>query len=163
MATVDDIMKEMEQMRQIINRQEENIRRLEKKIERLEKISLCEENKIKRELLIKKYLHDIGIPTNYSGYVYLQTAIQMAIEDPKNASNVSKEIYTAIAIKYYTDKGDAQKVKNVIDRAIEKAWKTGNKGFQNNIFVLTNKAKPTNKQFIIGSAEYIKKYMQKEK
>lgn len=116
-----------------------------------ENVSYSKKEEVKESSVIM-YLKDIGILEHIKGYSYLKEAILHLEEGEKMMS-----VYDRVAKKYGIS---IRKVERAIRYAIERAW-TGTKylEFIEDIFgntILWDKGKPTNMQFVITSANYIK-------
>ena len=102
------------------------------------------------------YLKKLGIPSSLKGYKYLETAINMAISNPRSCEQITKVLYPSIAKQHYTS---ATKVERCIRHAVEIAFSKGDIDLIEEIFgntISSERGKATNSQFIITIAEYIK-------
>lgn len=107
-------------------------------------------------MLVTKMLHEIGVPAHIKGYLYLRTAILMAVEDIDVLNAVTKQLYPDIAKEYDTTD---TRVERAIRHAIEVAWERGNIDMINELFGYTiqaDKGKPTNSEFIALMADRIR-------
>ncbi len=107
-------------------------------------------------LLVTKMLHEIGVPAHIKGYLYLRTAILMAVEDMDVLNAVTKQLYPDIAREYDTTD---TRVERAIRHAIEVAWERGNIDMIHDLFGYTiqaDKGKPTNSEFIALMADRIR-------
>ena len=97
---------------------------------------------------IDKALSDLGIPDHLLGYDYLQTAIELSLEDPQIMYNVTYGLYPAVALRLHTDPAA---VERGIRHAIECGWRRCNLEMQERYFggkINPNRCKPTNREFI---------------
>ena len=53
-------------------------------------------------VLITQMIHEIGVPAHIKGYLYLRTAILMAVENMDVLNAVTKQLYPDIAKEYDT-------------------------------------------------------------
>ena len=107
-------------------------------------------------LLVTKMLHEIGVPAHIKGYLYLRTAILIAVEDMDVLNAVTKQLYPDIAAEYDTTD---TRVERAIRHAIEVAWERGNIDLIHDLFGYTiqaDKGKPTNSEFIALMADRIR-------
>mgnify|MGYP004470563265 CR=1 FL=1 len=107
-------------------------------------------------LYVTKMLHEIGVPAHIKGYLYLRTAILMAVEDMDILNAVTKQLYPDIANEYDTTD---TRVERAIRHAIEVAWERGNIDMIHDLFGYTiqaDKGKPTNSEFIALMADRIR-------
>ena len=105
---------------------------------------------------IAEVLLDIGVPDALSGHRYLECAIELAIENPDDASYITKWLYPKVAERYGTTPSRAERA---IRHGIEVAWDRGDlevlaKYFGNTISI--SKGKPTNGEFIARIANYLR-------
>lgn len=89
---------------------------------------------------ITNIIHEIGIPTNLKGYIFVREAISMVVNDIELLSSVTKELYPLIGKKFNTT---SSRVESAIQNEIEVAWSRGQVETINN-----EKSKPTNSEFI---------------
>lgn len=107
-------------------------------------------------LYVTKMLHEIGVPAHIKGYLYLRTAILMAVENMDILNAVTKQLYPDIAKEYDTTD---TRVERAIRHAIEVAWERGNIDMIHDLFGYTiqaDKGKPTNSEFIALMADRIR-------
>ena len=107
-------------------------------------------------LLVTQMIHEIGVPAHIKGYLYLRTAILMAVEDMDVLNAVTKQLYPDIAKKHGTTD---TRVERAIRHAIEVAWERGNIDMIHELFGYTiqaDKGKPTNSEFIALMADKIR-------
>ncbi|HEY8365028.1 MAG TPA: sporulation transcription factor Spo0A, partial [Haloplasmataceae bacterium] len=91
-------------------------------------------------------LHEIGVPSNLKGFIYLREAIYVVFLHPDMVQRLTTVLYPVIASKFQTS---ASRVERAIRNAIEVTWKRGNFVNINKIFPEKGyKTKPTNSEFI---------------
>lgn len=108
---------------------------------------------------ISGILHRIGVTSNVKGYLYLRSAIYLAVENPHMISSATKVLYPNVAKEYSTS---PHNVERAIRYAIEIAWNRGNRDIINAYFGDTlSRKKPTNTQFIatITDSILLRKYI----
>ncbi|MDQ0337714.1 two-component system response regulator (stage 0 sporulation protein A) [Caldalkalibacillus uzonensis] len=101
-------------------------------------------------------IHEIGVPAHIKGYLYLREAITMVYHNLELLGSITKILYPDIAKKYNTT---PSRVERAIRHAIEVAWNRGNIDSINKMFsntVNSNKAKPTNSEFIAMVADKLR-------
>ena len=107
-------------------------------------------------MLVTQMIHEIGVPAHIKGYLYLRTAIIMAVENMDVLNAVTKQLYPDIAKEYGTTD---TRVERAIRHAIEVAWERGNIDIIHELFGYTiqaDKGKPTNSEFIALVADRIR-------
>ena len=107
-------------------------------------------------MLVTQMIHEIGVPAHIKGYLYLRTAILMAVENMDVLNAVTKQLYPDIAKQYDTTD---TRVERAIRHAIEIAWERGNIDMIHELFGYTiqaDKGKPTNSEFIALMADKIR-------
>ena len=107
-------------------------------------------------LLVTKMIHEVGVPAHIKGYIYLRTAIIMAVENMDVLNAVTKQLYPDIAREHGTTD---TRVERAIRHAIEVAWERGNIDMIQDLFGYTiqaDKGKPTNSEFIALMADRIR-------
>ncbi|NPV52852.1 MAG: sporulation transcription factor Spo0A [Firmicutes bacterium] len=119
---------------------------------------ICASNPLMRDLdaQITEIIHEIGIPANIRGYLYLREAILLVMKEMNLLGRVTKVLYPKIAEKYNTT---PPRVERAIRHAIEIAWSRGNIELLNSIFGHTidmEKGKPTNSAFIARIADKLR-------
>lgn len=105
---------------------------------------------------VTRLIHEMGIPANIRGYMYLREAILMVINEIGLLNGVTKELYPRVAQKFGTT---SPRVERAIRHAIEIAWTRGNIEFLNSVFghtVSSEKGKPTNSAFIARIADKLR-------
>ena len=93
-------------------------------------------------------LHEIGVPANVKGYLYLQEALAIAVADSNAIYHMTSAIYAPVAERFGIT---ASCVRMAIARAIESSWDRGNLDTLNRYFGYTVSdvnGKPTNTEFI---------------
>ena len=99
-------------------------------------------------------LHELGVPSHIQGYEYIKEGILSAYNT--NVAIASKEIYQGIARKYSST---VSRVERSIRHAIETSWNRGNWDLMEELFgnsIDSEKAKPTNSEYIMTIAEKLK-------
>lgn len=107
-------------------------------------------------MLVTQMIHEIGVPAHIKGYLYLRTAILMAVENMDVLNAVTKQLYPDIAKEHATTD---TRVERAIRHAIEVAWERGNIDVIHDLFGYTiqaDKGKPTNSEFIALVADKIR-------
>lgn len=107
-------------------------------------------------LLVTQMIHEIGVPAHIKGYLYLRTAILMAVDNMDVLNAVTKQLYPDIAKEHGTTD---TRVERAIRHAIEVAWERGNIDMIHDLFGYTiqaDKGKPTNSEFIALMADRIR-------
>lgn len=97
----------------------------------------------------------IGVPPNLLGYSYIIYAIELLLFKPEYLYAVTKELYVAIANKYYTT---PSRVERAIRHAISVTWLHGDVYCIDRIFkncVRPDKGVPTNSVFLARLYYYI--------
>lgn len=112
-----------------------------------------EQKQVNLEARISNFLHELGIPANIRGYVYLRTGISLVTEESELINSITKILYPMIAAQYNTT---PSRVERAIRHAIEVAWGRGSIEAINRTFgftVDTRRGKPTNSEFIAMVAD----------
>lgn len=107
-------------------------------------------------MLVTQMIHEIGVPAHIKGYLYLRTAILMAVDNMDVLNAVTKQLYPDIAKEHGTTD---TRVERAIRHAIEVAWERGNIDMIHDLFGYTiqaDKGKPTNSEFIALMADRIR-------
>lgn len=127
------------------------------RILRIEDMVVKQGNKEKDlNMKVTQMIHEIGVPAHIKGYLYLRTAIIMAVENMDILNAVTKQLYPDIAKEYGTTD---TRVERAIRHAIEVAWERGNIDVINDLFGYTiqaDKGKPTNSEFIALMSDRIR-------
>lgn len=108
------------------------------------------------EALVTNMIHEVGVPANIKGYLFLREAIMMSINDINSINQITKVLYPDIAAKFNTT---PPRVERAIRHAIEVAWGRGNQDLIENLFgytVSSDKGKPTNGEFIAMIADKLR-------
>lgn len=112
------------------------------------------------DIIIKKMLNEIGIPSHLKGYNYLFHAIKLVLNDISAINSITKIIYTNIAKDFNTT---PTRVERTIRNSIEKAWTNKKAEFSDSNFstVINKKMpRPTNLEFITLIVDRVLKYYQ---
>ena len=107
-------------------------------------------------MIVTSMIHEIGVPAHIKGYLYLRTAILMAVDNMDVLNAVTKQLYPDIAKEHGTTD---TRVERAIRHAIEVAWERGNIDMIHELFGYTiqaDKGKPTNSEFIALMADKIR-------
>ena len=105
---------------------------------------------------ITNIIHEIGIPANLKGYMFVREAISMVVNDIDLLSSVTKELYPSVGKKFNTTDS---RVERGIRHAIEVAWSREQVETITNLFGYTinnEKGKPTNSEFIAMVADKLR-------
>ena len=97
---------------------------------------------------IDRILSDLGIPDHLYGYKFLQTAIELSLEDPKLIYSMTYGLYPAVAERHNTH---PYSVERGIRNAIVCGWTRCDLDMQEKYFggtVNPKRCKPTNTEFI---------------
>ena len=108
------------------------------------------------QIHIINILHEIGVPANVKGYLYLQEAFAIAVADSNAIFHMTSSIYAPVAERFGIT---ASRVRMSIARAIEIAWDRGDLDTLKRYFgyTISNvKGKPTNAEFIALIAECLR-------
>ena len=98
-------------------------------------------------------LHQLGIASNYKGYIQAADAACLAAQYPKKLSLVTKQLYPEVAKKYRTTWSAVERnIRSVIDMA----WENKSKLLEE-MAGQPLKARPETRQFISILARAIKK------
>ena len=101
-------------------------------------------------------LHDLGIPSNIKGFLYIRAAILMVYNNPSFIGSITKNLYTALSIKFNTSN---IRVERAIRHAIEVSWNRGDLELMDKIFghsISMERSKPTNSEFIATIADKLR-------
>jgi two-component system, response regulator, stage 0 sporulation protein A len=113
------------------------------------------EKNINLETQITDIMHEVGIPANIKGYVYLRDAINMVLNDASLLNSITRKLYPGLASKYKTI---PSKIERSIRHAIEVGCSRGRSETLNELFKRsfdTNKHIPSSSEFITAIAEAI--------
>ena len=105
---------------------------------------------------ITNVIHQIGIPANLKGYVYMREAILMVMNNNDLLSAVTKELYPSIGKKFNTT---SSRVERSMRHALDVAWSRGQEGDINRVFgynISNKKGKPSNSEFIAMVADKVR-------
>ena len=101
-----------------------------------------------RQQRIDNALADLGIPDHLLGYRYLQTALELSLEDPQLIYSMTYGLYPAVALRHNTR---PQLVERGIRHAVQCGWSRCDLEMQEKYFggkVNPDRCKPTNTEFI---------------
>ena len=126
---------------------EESRARYRRNLQRLVTVETpCEA--MKRKDRIDRALADLGIPDHLLGYNYLQTAIEICLQNPEGLGHICAFLYPTVAQCYDTSQN---LVERGIRNAIECGWSRCDLNMQKLYFggkVDPIRGKPSNKEFI---------------
>lgn len=119
------------------------------------------------QLIITEIMHELGVPAHIKGYMYLRSALMIAVENMEVLNAVTKQLYPEIAKMYNTT---PSRVERAIRHAIETAWNRSSEGTMQLIFGYNRalsqpedtseeqvkRTKPTNSEFIALLADKIR-------
>lgn len=108
------------------------------------------------QLIVTKVMHEMGIPAHIKGYMFLRSALMIAVEDMSILNAVTKQLYPEIAKQY---KSTPSRVERAIRHAIEIAWERGSQSIMKALFYgidAGKRDKPTNSEFIALLADKIR-------
>ncbi len=108
------------------------------------------------QLTVTKVMHELGIPAHIKGYMYLRSALMMAVDDMSILNAITKQLYPEIAKRY---ESTPSRVERAIRHAIETAWERGSFHIMNALFCgkrTEGYNKPTNSEFIALIADKIR-------
>lgn len=94
----------------------------------------------------------MGMTMHLKGFLYMEKAVLLCIEDMKRLSSVTKLLYPDVGKAFHIS---GKKVERAIRNAIESAWEYGNENMQEEIFGYSRsdgKKRPTNSEYIAGIA-----------
>ena len=154
-----DIEVLINRIKQIKNYTPEEIKNtvIENKEIKAQYIKIKDEKNVKNlEALVTNMIHEVGVPANIKGYLFLREAIMMVVNDINSVNQITKVLYPDIALKFNTT---PPRVERAIRHAIEVAWGRGNQDLIENLFgytVSSDKGKPTNSEFIALLADKIR-------
>ena len=104
---------------------------------------------------ISMVLKKLGISPSREGYYYIKDSILICLDNELYNLNITKDIYYVLSKKYQKN---ISAIEKAIRKSIEIGWNNCNLSFSEEVFeniVNYDKAKPTNKEFIITIAEDI--------
>ena len=105
---------------------------------------------------ITDIIHQVGIPVNLKGYMYIREAIFRVINDVALLSAITKELYPSIGKKFNTT---TSRVERSMRHALDIAWSREDAANINKIFGYTScnkKGKPSNSEFIAMVADKLR-------
>lgn len=108
------------------------------------------------ETLVTDTLHKMGLPANVNGYLYLRSAILMAVDDPSVLKGMTKVLYPKVAEEF---ESTAARVERSMRHAVEMTWDRGDVRTLQFYFgssISSLKGKPTNGEFISLLSERIR-------
>ena len=97
---------------------------------------------------ITNIFHEIGVPTNIKGYMYLREAITLVVNNIELLLLIREKLYPLVGEKFNTT---ASRVERLITQAVEGTWTNGQVETINKITDYTSyniKNNPTNSEFI---------------
>ncbi|GEK59343.1 sporulation transcription factor Spo0A [Marinococcus halophilus] len=98
---------------------------------------------------IKDIIQYVGIPSHIKGYVYMQEAVKLVMEDMHMINAVTKQLYPEIARKFQTT---PSRVERALRHAIVVAWDRGHTHAISDLFGWSQDSalpyKPSNSEFI---------------
>lgn len=104
---------------------------------------------------ITKIIKELGISANIKGYYFIRYAIELLVKDISLINAVTKVLYPTVAEEFKTT---PSRVERAIRHAIESGYGKANLELVNKLFgysVDSEKAKPTNSEFLSTIADYI--------
>ena len=111
------------------------------------------------EGILRQLLLEMGVPDHLVGHAYLVRAVVLLVEDSMYIRNITFGLYPQVAAQLDTTAG---RVERAIRNLIEVTWARGNEEVLNCYFgniVTSEKAKPTNSEFIARLANLVKAKM----
>lgn len=108
------------------------------------------------EMMIRRILKELGIPSRILGHSYLVSALELMVEEPSLLYVITKQLYPRVAETHNTT---ASRVERAIRHAIEIAWDRGGLDVQYKYFgnsVKAEKGKPTNSEFLSVVADVVR-------
>lgn len=111
---------------------------------------------ITKELKIAKLLKDLGITPKLKGYEYLKYGVYLVCNSTQYVGHLTTKLYPEVAEYYQTTK---DRVERCIRTTIDHAWIMGDMDLIKEVFgysVSAQKGKPTNGEFIMTIADYMK-------
>lgn len=119
----------------------------------------AEENPERQRALkeITDLMIELGIPAHLRGYYYLREAVFMTAEEMELVGSITKLLYPEVAKKF---KCTGEKVERAIRNSVEVSWERGNVSLLEQLFGYSRedkKKRPTNSEFIVVLADYVKR------
>ena len=108
------------------------------------------------DVKVTEIMHQLGVPANIKGYLYLREAIELVFNDIELLGSITKKVYPQVAESFNTT---SSRVERAIRHAIEVTWDRGNMKALNNYFgntVSAKSGKATNSQFIARIADKLR-------
>lgn len=105
------------------------------------------------EVVVYRYLVNLGVPTEMRGYKYLKAAVMLCLENEEYIYSTTKMLYPEIANQYETT---SIAVERDIRHAIERVCRSTSRDVLKEYFGNVQGDKLTNRKFISGLVEYIK-------
>jgi two-component system, response regulator, stage 0 sporulation protein A len=113
-------------------------------------------SEINLESQITDIMHELGIPANIKGYLYLRDAISLVLNDTSFLQSITTRLYPDLALKYKTI---PSKIERSIRHAIEVGCSRGRSDTFKEIFNRsfdTNKYIPLNSEFLASVTHAIR-------
>lgn len=108
------------------------------------------------EMQVGEVLRELSVPVHLYGYYYVKDAIVSSVLDPQVVCLVTKHLYPDVALLH---RSTAARVERDIRNAISHAWESGwTKSWERYFGILS--AKPTNRAFIRGIADVVRREYQ---
>lgn len=108
--------------------------------------------KIKPEA-ISLFLRHLHLIPNHSGFHYIVSSIEYAINNDTSSICITKDIYPYVAKEFNST---PSRVERCIRKSIDYAWEHDNKHLFDEVAGFNTSKRPTNSQFIFILAEHIK-------
>ncbi|MEG1525073.1 MAG: sporulation initiation factor Spo0A C-terminal domain-containing protein [Clostridia bacterium] len=100
---------------------------------------------------MRRVLNRLGINSSVFGFMYIEFAVSLVLNDRNVASHVTTRIYPVIANHYNVTPAS---VERAIRYAINNCWERGNRRLLNDIAGRELKEKPYTREFIAMLADY---------
>ena len=105
------------------------------------------------EVVVYRYLVNLGVPTEMRGYKYIKAAVMLCLQNGEYIHSTTTMLYPEIANQYATTPAA---VERNIRRAIEHVCRSTPRKVLKEYFGNVQGDKLTNRRFIAGLVEYIK-------
>ena len=108
------------------------------------------------EIIVTRYLLEIGMPVNVKGYMFIRDAVLLSLKDDSMRTSITKRLYPAIAMKYQTT---SSRVERAIRHAIEVSFARKKMDSLYRFFGYADGEwirKPTNSEFIAMVSDKIR-------
>ena len=105
------------------------------------------------EVVVYRYLVNLGVPTEMRGYKYIKAAVMLCLQNGEYIHSTTTMLYPEIASQYETTPAA---VERNIRRAIEHVCRSTPRKVLKEYFGNVQGDKLTNRRFIAGLVEYIK-------